>query len=232
MPVFRLSEKLVFPPPEWADDSGLVAVGGDLSPKRLLLAYSLGIFPWYSEGDPILWWSPSPRLILELDSLHVSRRLTRTIKQKKFRLSMDEDFRRIISCCAAASLGKGRGKQGTWINAEMIEAYSALHDLGHAHSVECWQDDDLVGGLYGVALGGAFFGESMFSAVADSSKVALAFLVQHLRRLHFELLDCQVKSDHLMRLGAIEIGAKAFGERLALAVKRPMRPGKWVLEEE
>lgn len=227
MTVFQLSDELVFPPPALADANGLLAVGGDLSPERLLLAYRLSIFPWFSDGEPILWWSPSPRLIFELDTFKVPRRLARTIRKHKFHLTMDKDFQRVIAGCATAPRGKN---QGTWITAEMITAYIKLHELGYAHSVECWQDGKLAGGLYGVALGGAFFGESMFSAVTDSSKVALASLVQQLQNWRFQLLDCQVKSSHLLRLGATEITAPTFRKRLAMALNRPERQGKWSFE--
>jgi len=224
MPVFQLSDSLLFPPPALAREDGLLAVGGDLSVARLLLAYQDGIFPWYSPGEPILWWSPNPRLVLFPEEFHLSKRLGRTIRQQIFTLTFDTDFSGVINQCARLRLEEG---DGTWLSAEMVEAYQKLHDLGHAHSVECWQEGKLVGGLYGVSLGAAFFGESMFSLVRDSSKVALAGLVDRLKGWDFELIDCQVGTGHLQRLGAREIPGEEFSHRLARAVARPSRQGKW-----
>ena len=176
MPVFLLDKDLVFPPPDLADEGGLLAIGGDLSEKRLLLAYRMGIFPWYSEGDPLLWWSPDPRLILLPEEFHVSRRLARVIRQGVFRITMDEAFGSVIRACAETPRHDqgSRGspaRPGTWITGEMVEAYCRLHAAGYAHSVECWREDELAGGLYGVSLGNCFFGESMFSRASDASKV-------------------------------------------------------------
>jgi leucyl/phenylalanyl-tRNA--protein transferase len=224
MPVFQLSNSLLFPPPALAEEDGLLAVGGDLSVARLLLAYRQGIFPWYSPGEPILWWSPNPRLVLFPEEFHLSKRLGRTIRQQVFRLTFDTDFSGVIHQCAHLRLEEG---EGTWLSAEMIEAYQNLHALGHAHSVECWQGGKLVGGLYGVSLGAAFFGESMFSLVRDSSKVALAGLVERLKGWKFELIDCQVGTGHLQRLGAREIPGEEFSSRLARAVAKPSRLGPW-----
>ena len=224
MPVFQLSDSLLFPPPALAREDGLLAVGGDLSVARLLLAYQDGIFPWYSPGEPILWWSPNPRLVLFPEEFHLSKRLGRTIRQQIFTLTFDTDFSGVINQCARLRLEEG---DGTWLSAEMVEAYQKLHDLGHAHSVECWQEGKLVGGLYGVSLGAVFFGESMFSLVRDSSKVALAGLVDRLKGWDFELIDCQVGTGHLQRLGAREIPGEEFSHRLARAVARPSRQGKW-----
>ena len=226
MPVFQLGEKLQFPPVHLATDDGLLAVGGDLSPERLLLAYRFGIFPWFSEGDPILWWSPSPRLILELDELKISKRLQRTLRQKLFEVTMDSAFVQVITRCSDRPR---RDQHDTWITSEMITAYTHLHDLGFAHSVECWQDGKIVGGLYGIAMGGVFFGESMFSAVADSSKVALVSLTKKLIQWDFDFIDCQIKNDHLLRLGAKEIAGELFRKRLAVSVDRPGKYGKWNL---
>ena len=224
MPVFQLSNSLIFPPPDLAREDGLLAVGGDLSVPRLLLAYAQGIFPWYSPGEPILWWSPNPRLVLFPEEFHLAKRLARTIRQQIFRISFDTDFARVIRMC-----GQTRRKEehGTWLDEAMIQAYCQLHDLGHAHSVECWRNGELVGGLYGVALGTAFFGESMFSLTPDSSKVALAALVARLKGWEFELIDCQVGTGHLQRLGAREISGEEFSARLAQAVAKPSRQGKW-----
>lgn len=207
MPVFTLSERLSFPPPHLAIKEGLLAVGGDLSIDRLLLAYRSGIFPWYSEGEPILWWSPDPRLVLYPSELRVSRSLRRLIKRNVFHITFDQDFEAVITGCAEAKRSYG---EGTWITDEMKSAYIALHNAGWAHSVEAWQDDRIVGGLYGVAIGRVFFGESMFSCVSNASKVAFVTLVEQLKRLNFTLIDCQVKTDHLMRFGAREIPRKAF----------------------
>ncbi|MCL5406146.1 MAG: leucyl/phenylalanyl-tRNA--protein transferase [Deltaproteobacteria bacterium] len=215
MPVYRLSDELVFPHPSLADPEGLLAVGGDLSPERLLLAYANGIFPWYSDSDPILWWSPDPRLVLFPAELKISRSLMRTIKKQVFKVTVDGAFGKVIRACA-------RTREETWLTAEMIEAYETLHELGFAHSVETFCEDRLVGGLYGVALGRAFFGESMFSVMSDASKVALVCLVQHLSERGFELIDCQMPTEHLKRLGAREIPRKEF-----LALLRAALDDKW-----
>ena len=224
MPVFQLSDSLIFPPPALAREDGLLAVGGDLSLPRLLLAYEHGIFPWYSPGEPILWWSPNPRLVLIPEEFHLAKRLARTIRQQVFRITFDTAFAQVIRACGQTRRKDG---QGTWLDEAMIEAYCELHDQGHAHSVECWQNGALVGGLYGVALGAVFFGESMFSLVPDSSKVALATLVERLKTWNFELIDCQVGTGHLQRLGAREISGEDFSTRLARAVARPNRLGQW-----
>lgn len=224
MPVFQLSDSLLFPPPALAREDGLLAVGGDLSVPRLLLAYEHGIFPWYSSGEPILWWSPNPRLVLIPEEFHLAKRLARTIRQQVFSITFDTDFAQVIRACSQTRRREG---EGTWLDEDMIGAYCELHDQGYAHSVECWQGGELVGGLYGVALSAAFFGESMFSLVADSSKVALAGLVERLKGWDFELIDCQVGTGHLQRLGAREISGEEFSTRLAQAVARPSRVGRW-----
>ena len=224
MPVFQLSDNLIFPPPALAREDGLLAVGGDLSVPRLLLAYQHGIFPWYSPGEPILWWSPNPRLVLFPEEFHLSKRLARTIRQQIFRVTFDTDFKRVIRACAETRRKEG---EGTWLNEDMIEAYCKLHGLGYAHSVECWQGEELVGGLYGISLGAVFFGESMFSLAPDSSKVALAGLVDRLKGWDFELIDCQVGTGHLQRLGAREISGEEFSHRLAQTVARPSHQGRW-----
>lgn len=226
MPVYQLSDKLVFPPAELAEEDGLLAIGGDLSPERLLLAYSRGIFPWYSQGDPILWWSPSPRLVIFPDEFKVSKRLSRFIRQKKFSISLDKAFQDVITACAVVD---ERGKKGTWITTEMIEAYIQLHCLGFAHSVECWLDNQLAGGLYGISLGGIFFGESMFSRQSNASKVALASLVNKLLEWDFDLIDCQMKTSHLMQFGAREIPGTEFLKLLTKSMSRPTKTGKWQL---
>lgn len=224
MPVFQLTEELLFPPPQLARHDGLLAIGGDLSTERLLLAYSMGIFPWFAEGDPILWWAPDPRLILYPNELKVSKRLARTIRQNKFSITMDTCFGDVIKACAHIRLKQG---EDTWITQGMIESYCRLHDLGYAHSVECWLNKKLVGGIYGIALGKAFFGESMFSKVSDSSKVALAYLVRYLLDNHFDFIDCQVRTDHLVRLGAREIPGEEFYIMLKKSIEKISLPGKW-----
>lgn len=224
MPVFQLDQTLLFPPPELARADGLLAVGGDLSVPRLLLAYRNGIFPWYSPGEPILWWAPDPRCVLFLEEFHLSSRTGRLLRQERFTVTFDTAFAAVLGSCAAPRLKR---PAGTWIDEAMAAAYGELHHLGYAHSVECWQAGELVGGLYGVALGGIFFGESMFSRVANASKIALARLVERLTAWEFDLVDCQVASDHLVRLGARAIPGAEFHGRLAAALSRPGRPGSW-----
>ncbi len=227
MPVFQLTDALIFPPPVLAED-GLLAVGGDLSEDRLLLAYRTGIFPWYSEEEPILWWSPDPRLILIPDEFHASRRLDRLVRQGVFSVTFDTAFDRVIEACGQAPRP---GQDGTWITPEMREAYIGLHESGYAHSVECWQGEALAGGLYGVSLGRCFFGESMFSTMPNASKVALAALVRRLRSWSFDLIDCQVYTPHLCSLGAREIPREAFLEWLDASVQWETRRGKWTGHE-
>jgi leucyl/phenylalanyl-tRNA--protein transferase len=205
--------------PETAGPDGLVGVGGDLRPLTLLRAYSEGVFPWFSDGDPVLWWSPDPRAVIELDGLHVSRSLARTIRSGKFRVTVDEAFSAVIHGCADAR------EEGTWITPPMVAAYEELHRLGHAHSVETWVRDDaagwtLAGGIYGVAVGGLFAGESMFYRVPDGSKVALAALVDRLRLRGFRLFDVQMRTDHTTRMGAVDIPRGEYLRRLRDAVKQ------------
>jgi leucyl/phenylalanyl-tRNA--protein transferase len=199
--------------PELADENGLVALGGDLSPARLLKAYRKGVFPWYGEGDPICWWSPDPRAIFELDSFRSSRRLQRTIRSGRFTVTVNRDFAGVIRGCA------DRPGDGTWILPELTAAYEELHRLGHAHSVETWQRDVLAGGVYGVAIGGFFAGESMFTRQRDASKVALAFLIDRLRQRGFQLFDIQFLTPHTGRLGAIQIPRAEYLTRLARAIE-------------
>jgi len=228
MPVFRLIDKPVFPSPEFAEPDGLLAIGGDLHPARLIMAYSLGIFPWFSEGDPILWWSPAPRLVLFPGEFHLPRRLRRTLNAHTFALSADTAFAEVVAGCATAS---GRREQGTWITPEMQRAYSRLHELGFAHSIECWRDGQLAGGLYGVCLDRIFFGESMFTRVTGASKVALAILVQQALRLGIAMIDCQMTTGHLLRFGARELTREAFQAQLDLHVDRCLPQKKWRLPE-
>ncbi len=224
MPIYRLINDLIFPPPEDAGPDGLLAVGGDLSSKRLLLAYQLGIFPWYSEGQPLLWWSPDPRLVLDPEEFHVSRRLRQVLNKGVFTVTFDEAFESVIRACASVPR---EGQQGTWITPEMEEAYIRLHKEGFAHSVESWLDGELAGGIYGVSLGRCFFGESMFSRKSDGSKVALARLIERLKAWKFSMLDAQVTTRHLLSLGAKEMPRAVFLKRLKEALKFPTVKGKW-----
>ena len=224
MPVYRLTRRVAFPPPDHATPDGLLAVGGDLSSERLLLAYQLGIFPWYAEGQPILWWSPDPRLILEPKDFHISRRLLQILKKGIFEVTFDTVFTEVIQACAAAPR---RGQHGTWITPEMQEAYIRLHRLGFAHSVESWLNGELVGGVYGVSLGKSFFGESMFFRKTDASKVAFAILVEQLKAWGFHMIDAQVTTQHLLRFGAKEIPRRLFLKRLQMSLRFPTLRGKW-----
>lgn len=224
MPVYRLSREIVFPSPHEAEPNGLLAVGGDLGSARLLLAYSMGIFPWYGEGQPILWWSPDPRCVLDLDDFHVSRRLRRVMNQEKFRVTFDEDFPGVIRACASV---ERPGQEGTWITPEMVRAYVRLHEAGLAHSAECWLGEDLAGGIYGIALGRGFFGESMFHREADASKVALARLVDRLAGWGFHFIDAQVTTSHMLSLGAREVPRTAFLKSLDAALRHPTQRGSW-----
>jgi leucyl/phenylalanyl-tRNA--protein transferase len=228
VPVFALTDELRFPHPSLAAEGGLLAVGGDLRPERLILAYSHGIFPWYSEGRPILWWCPSPRLVLEPASLHVSRSLRKALRREPYRITMDVAFEQVIDACARVPRPD---QDGTWITRDMRAAFVRLHELGIAHSVEAWQDDELAGGLYGLSLGTAFFGESMFARMPDASKLAFVALVRQLERWDFDLVDCQVVTEHLVRFGAEELELDAFLDRLDRAVSRPTRPGPWRFDD-
>ncbi|MFA6143738.1 MAG: leucyl/phenylalanyl-tRNA--protein transferase [Sulfurimonas sp.] len=209
----RLSHNLSFPSPQSASPEGIVAYGGDLSPSRIMLAYRNGIFPWYSAGDPILWWSPNPRLILELDDFKLHKSLRKKIPH--FEIRFDSAFSEVIRACAQIPRRK---QAGSWIVPEMIEAYETLHALGYAHSVEAYQEGELVGGLYGVSVGTVFCGESMFAKVSDGSKVAFAVLVDHLREWGYAFIDCQVPTVHLKSLGAIEVSRDVFLEKLVVCV--------------
>lgn len=217
MPVFQLSEQLLFPPPHLAEPDGLLAVGGDLSPQRLLLAYSSGIFPWFNEGDPILWWSPDPRFIIEPTAIHVSRSLDKVIRRGPFELTVDRAFDDVMLACGSDR----RDSAGTWITDEMLDAYGQLHRMGFAHSVECWQGKELVGGLYGVCLGRCFFGESMFHRRSNASKLALVFLARRLASHDFEMIDCQLPTSHLASLGGQAISRVEYLNRLRRAGVMP-----------
>jgi leucyl/phenylalanyl-tRNA--protein transferase len=224
MPVYRLRAELAFPPPADAEPSGLLAVGGDLSSERLLLAYACGIFPWY-EKPPILWFSPDPRMLLEPERLHVARRLRRRLRQGHFELTLDAAFPHVIRAC-----GDLRREDGTWITPEMIDAYVRLHEEGWAHSCEAWQRGELVGGVYGVSLGAAFFAESMFHTATDASKAALTGLVWQLADWGFTLVDCQLPTAHLASLGARPQSRGGFLAALAAALRAPTRRGRWRLD--
>ncbi len=202
MPIFLLNDELVFPEVEHATDEGILAIGGDLRPERLLLAYASGIFPWYSNGEPIIWWSPDPRFVLFPPELKVSRSMRKILKQGVFSITFDKAFERVIEQCRRI---KRKGQRGTWITPEMQKAYIRLYKLGFAHSVEAWKDGELAGGLYGVSLGKVFFGESMFSKASNASKACLVTLVEHLAKMGVELIDSQVYTRHLETLGAREI---------------------------
>jgi len=224
MPVFRLTEEILFPRPSLAEENGLLAVGGDLSPARLISAYRLGIFPWYSQEDPILWWFTSPRLVLYPDSFRIPKRLARYMKNPLFTVTYDAAFERVIESCAAVRTMKG---EETWITEEMKAAYVRLHHLGYAHSVECWQGPSLAGGLYGVLLDRIFFGESMFTILSNGSKIALASLAARLRRTGCRLIDCQMTTEHLLQYGACEISGRDFQRCLHTYIQNILPDGKW-----
>jgi leucyl/phenylalanyl-tRNA--protein transferase len=224
MAVFLLSCAPIFPPVEQANSDGLLAVGGDLAPDRLLLAYQSGIFPWFGPNDPIMWWSPNPRLVLYPKEIHVSRSLKKLLRQQRFQVTFDHAFDRVIQACRDC-----RQDVGTWILPAMIEAYERLYQMGYAHSVEVWDDQGLSGGLYGLSIGRCFFGESMFSHRTNASKIALVCLARHLRRHGFHLIDCQVTSDHLKRMGAREIPRWRFLRQLQKAVNDSIASDPWAL---
>ncbi len=205
--MYLLSKELFFPPVSEADSDGILAVGGDLSSERLLLAYQSGIFPWFEADEPIIWWSPNPRMVLFLDELVVSKSMRNILNRNVFKVTFNQNFREVISNCQKM---KRNGQNGTWITNDMIEAYCKLNELGTAKSVEVWQNDTLVGGLYGIDLGHVFCGESMFSKVSNASKVAFIALVNQLKAADYQLLDCQVYNDHLDSLGCREIERSEF----------------------
>lgn len=214
-----------FPPAHLAmrDPNGLLAIGGDLSVPRLIRAYSAGVFPWYNPDEPILWWSPDPRAVLMPDSMHVSHSLEKSIRRTDYALSLDTHFSEVLAQCS----GPRARSRGTWLGTEMREAYAQLHQRGYAHSVEVWRGGELIGGLYGVALGRVFFGESMFSRASDASKLALYWLSQQLQAWKFSLIDCQVGSPHLKSLGAVDVSRERFLNLLRIAVQQPARTGLW-----
>ncbi len=224
MPIYRLTEELIFPPVHLAED-GLLAVGGNLSRKRLLLAYRSGIFPWYSDGEPLLWWSPDPRMVLIPEEFHCSRSLLRVVKKGTFRVTLNQAFAQVIHACGETPRP---GQDGTWITSEMEAAYIDLHEAGYAMSIECWSGETLVGGLYGIALGGCFFGESMFSHQPNASKVAAYTLVRAASAWGIPLIDCQVANPHLQSLGAREIRREAFLARLTVGLRAPLSEHAWL----
>jgi leucyl/phenylalanyl-tRNA--protein transferase len=227
VPLHLLGREIAFPDPARAAPDGLLALGGDLRPERLLSAYAKGIFPWFEARSPILWWSPDPRLVLEPARLHVSRSLARTIRRGVYRVTADTAFERVIRRCGERPRP---GQRGTWITPSMVKAYVTLHELGFAHSFEAWEGDTLAGGLYGVSLGAVFFGESMFADRPDASKVAFVRSVEWLAARGAALVDCQVRTDHLVSLGAHEIPRADFLERLSAALDAPTLRGAWDLD--
>jgi len=229
MPVYQLDERLLFPPAHLADPDGVLAVGGDLSCERLLLAYEQGIFPWYSKGLPILWHCPDPRMVLEPDNLHTPRSLQKSLRQNLYEIRCDTAFDRVVERCATV---ERPGQEGTWITDAMKAAYIELHENGFAHSTEAWRDGQLVGGLYGVSLGSAYFGESMFSDAPDASKAAFVTLVAALRRWGFTLIDCQVYTPHLAQFGAQLWPRAKFLDALKQANTRSTRCGQWSLTDD
>ncbi|MCG8570767.1 MAG: leucyl/phenylalanyl-tRNA--protein transferase [Spirochaetes bacterium] len=223
MPIFMLNKEIVFPPVELADEEGILAVGGDLSPERLLAAYQLGIFPWYSDMDPILWWSPDPRFVLLFEDFHVSQSLKKIIRKKTFKITADQAFKQVVMGCR-----QPRKKQkGTWITDDMLYSYCNLYNLGFAHSIETWLDDELVGGLYGVSLGKCFFGESMFTKASNASKVAFVYLVEFLKKKQFVIIDSQVYTDHLCTFGAKNISRTDYLAYLNRGLEHPTLRGNW-----
>lgn len=219
MPIYRLTSEIIFPHPSLAEDEGLLAVGGDLSPERLLLAYCNGIFPWFSDDEPILWWSPDPRFILYPGDIKISHSMKKLLRQNKFRITFDTCFKDVMQNCADL-----RKESGTWITDEMVDAYYRLHELGFAHSVETWYECNLVGGLYGISIGKCFFGESMFSTMSNASKAAIITLSRILEEKNFVMIDCQVYTEHLESLGAVSISRDSFLELIEQGIsKHPLK---------
>lgn len=230
MPIFHLTDAISFPPVDLATEEGILAVGGDLSPERLLAAYSLGIFPWYNEGEPILWWSPDPRFVLFPEEVYISKTMRQVLRRGIFRIHCDRSFDEVVERCQ----GPRRKQRGTWITPEMRAAYRDLHELGYAHSVEAWCEGRLAGGLYGVSLGGCFFGESMFAEESNASKAALIALALRLREIGFLFIDSQVYTAHLESLGAREIRRGEYLDLLRRGLELPTLRGTWekLLEAE
>ncbi len=228
--LFRIPEPLVFPDPSLSEPSGLLGVGGDLSAERLLLAYQKGIFPWYSDGQPILWWSPDPRMVLHTEALKVPRSLAKRVRQRRYRITLDQAFGQVIRNCRATPRP---GQDGTWLTDDMVAGYEALHAEGHAHSVEAWGNDDaLVGGLYGVSVGQLYCGESMFAHAPDASKVAFVHLVRQLHRWGVPIVDCQVYTEHLARFGATEVPRAEYLSAIEALVQAPGNVGPWSFDDD
>ena len=227
---FWLTPNSFFPPLETAliKPNGLLAAGGDLSPKRLIEAYRSGIFPWFNENETILWWSPDPRMVLFPSELRISRSLNKVLRNRNYEVRFDSDFSQVIQACAAPR----KGQNGTWIHSDMISAYTVLHKMGLAHSVETWVDGELIGGLYGITQGKMFFGESMFSKIHDASKIAFVHLVKQLERWNFKMIDCQMRTTHLASFGAREIPRKEFSQKLKELVNYPSQIKKWQFDNE
>ena len=213
LPIYFLTSDLYFPPVDQASREGILAIGGDLSSERLMLAYKNGVFPWFNDAEPIIWWSPDPRMVLFPDELKVSKSMKKIIDKKKFKITCNQNFKAVIENCQKT---ERNGQTDTWITNDMIAAYCNLNQIGKAKSVEVWQNDELVGGLYGIDLGNVFCGESMFSKVPNASKIAFVFLVEYLKTNNYKLLDCQVYNDHLSSLGCREISRNTFMEILNL----------------
>jgi len=228
MPVFMLSDKIEFPAPRLASEHGLLAVGGDLSQERLLLAYRMGIFPWYSDDEPLMWWSPDPRLVLYPREIRISKTLKKILRKNVFQVTMDLAFRDVIHHCADVRLEKN---EETWIVDDMMDAYCRLYESGFAHSVEAWHQGELAGGIYGVSLGKCFFGESMFSRISNASSVALVKLMEYLDALSFDMLDCQIPTGHLIRFGAREVSRDRFLMELERSMGTPTKKGKWQMSD-
>lgn len=226
MTVYMLDSTLQFPDPNHAEKDGLVAVGGDLSPERLILGYASGLFPWYDQL-PILWFSPNPRAAFAPSELHVPKRLERWLRGNRYQLSLDRDFQTVVARCSTVPRP---GQDGTWINSEMIEAYNRLHKLGFAHSCEAWFENQLVGGIYGVSLGSVFFAESMFFLEPNASSASLVGLTRQLARWNFSILDCQIQNPHLKRFGVGEWPRSLYLARLRKALKKPTKRGTWRFE--
>ena len=222
--MYQLTDEIAFPNPAIASDEGLLAVGGDLSPQRILFAYQNGIFPWYNEYEPILWWSPNPRFVLKPNQIVISKSMRKLLKKEVFQLTFDTAFSEVLHHCATVTR---KGQDGTWLITEMIAAYQKLHELGFAHSVEVWQDKKLVGGLYGLSLWKVFFGESMFANVSNASKAALIHLAQTLDEKGFDLIDCQTETAHLYSMGARFIPRIEFLEGLSANQKNKTWRGSW-----
>lgn len=223
-PWLEADARFDFPDPRGASPEGIVCSGGNLSPGMLISAYSQGLFPWFNDEDPILWWSPDPRFVLLPEELHVSATMKKLLKKRRFELRVDTAFEAVIRSCARAPR---RGQRGTWITDDMVDGYLRLHELGYAHSAEAWLDGELAGGLYGVALGSAFFGESMFSLAPDASKAAFIPFVRALAARGFDLIDSQVRTDHVSSMGGREISRDEYLARLRRALAAPTRPGSW-----